>query len=150
MKKYKFKLDALLKIRKIKEDQCKMHIGQLQVHLTALRSELSGHHKDISEAFELQEKSLVGGASGLETRFHPYFVQGKRTHIQKIEDEIEEFEAKVQQMYSRLNEFRADVKVITQMKEKDQKKYKKESEKKMNAEIEEQVQNWTQFNKANL
>ena len=150
MKKYKFKLDALLKIRKIKEDQCKMHIGQLQVHLTSLREEVSQHNKDINEAFELQEKSLVGGASGLETRFHPYFVQGKRTHIIKLEDEIEQFELKVQQMYARLNEFRADVKVIEEMKEKDQKKYKKDLDKRMNAEIEEQVQNWSQFNKANL
>jgi flagellar FliJ protein len=150
MKKYKFKLDALLKIRKIKEDQCKMHIGQLQVHLTSLRDEVAQHHKDINEAFELQEQSLVGGASGLETMFHPYFVQGKRTHIQKIEEEINQFESKVQQMYARLNEFRADVKVIQEMKEKDQKKYKKDLDKRMNAEIEEQVQNWTQFNKANI
>jgi len=150
MKKYKFKLDALLKIRKIKEDQCKMHIGQLQVHLTSLREEVSKHHKDINEAFDLQEQSLVGGASGLETRFHPYFVQGKRTHIAKIEDEIDQFESKVQLMYARLNEYRADVKVIEEMKEKDQKKYKKDLDKRMNAEIEEQVQNWTQFNKANL
>lgn len=150
MKKYKFKLDALLKIRKIKEDQCKMHIGQLQVHLTSLREEVAKHHKDINEAFDLQEQSLVGGASGLEARFHPYFVQGKRTHIAKIEDEIDQFESKVQLMYARLNEYRADVKVIEEMKEKDQKKYKKDLDKRMNAEIEEQVQNWTQFNKANL
>ena len=53
-------------------------------------------------------------------------------------------------MYARLNEFRADVKVIEEMKEKDQKKYKKDLDKRMNAEIEEQVQNWSQFNKANL
>jgi hypothetical protein len=31
MKGFKFKLEALLKVRKLKEDQCKMEIGRLQV-----------------------------------------------------------------------------------------------------------------------
>ncbi len=145
MKKYKFKLDALLKIRKIKEDQLKMQIGQVQVHITSLKKEVANHNSDIAEAFALQEQSLGGGASGLETRFHPYFVQGKRTHISKVEDEIEQFENKIEQMYLMLNKLRADVKVIEEMKDKDRKKYKKDLDKRMNADIEEQVQNWSQF-----
>lgn len=142
MKKYKFKLEAVLKVRKIKEDQCKMQLGRLQVHLESLKNQIKKHNQDIDEAYVLQEKSLEQGSVGLESRFHPYFIQGKQSHISQIEDEIEEYENRIEHMLYLLKQLRADVKVIEEMKEKDKTKYKKELNKKINANIEEQVQNW--------
>lgn len=144
MKKYKFKLDALLKIRKIREDQCKMEIGRIQVQISSLKNEIAKHNHGIQEAYDLQEKSLQNGATGRESRFHPYFVQGKRSHIEEIQGQIDELENRVERMYMILNRFRADVKVIEEMKEKDKVQHKKHQEKKMHEEIEEQVQNWRQ------
>ena len=40
MKKFKFKLEALLKMRKLKEDQCKMEIGRLQTRKVELENEI--------------------------------------------------------------------------------------------------------------
>lgn len=141
-KKYKFKLEALLKMRKIREDQCKMEIGKIQVEIGRVKSEISLQEQGIAEAYELQEQSLAGGASGLETRFHPYFVEGKREHIRSLEKTLVELEDRSKRMYQILAQFRADVKVIEEMKVKDQSAHKKALNKKMNQEIEEQVQNW--------
>lgn len=142
MKKYKFKLDALLKIRKLKEEQCKMEIGRIQVRIRELEDEIKQQHAGIDEAYEMQEKALQGGMEGLEVRFHPYYVQGKRTHIKALEAEKARYQEYVEYKYDELSRFRADVKVIEQMKERDLKAHKKRIEKKMNEQIEEQVQNW--------
>jgi flagellar FliJ protein len=144
-KKYKFKLEALLKIRKIREDQCKMEIGRVQIEISKVKANISEQTQGIAEAYELQEQSLQGGAKGLETRFHPYFVEGKRSHIASLEKDLQELEERVARLYQILTQFRADVKVIDQMKDKDQKAYKKATDKKMYQDIEEQVQNWKQI-----
>ena len=143
-KKYKFKLEALLKMRKIREDQCKMEIGRIQVEIGKIKSQINEQSDGISEAYELQERSLQGGATGLETRFHPYFVQGKRDHILILERSMKDLEDRLARMYQILTQFRADVKLVEQMKEKDKTAHKKASDKKMYAEIEEQIQNWKQ------
>lgn len=142
MKKYKFKLDALLKLRTLKEDQCKMQIGQLRVEITRLQSLIDDHHKGIELAYDSQEGALGSGLIGQELRFHPYFVEGKRAHIGKIQKQIKILEEQAQEKYLELNQLRGDVKVIAEMKEKDQVKFKKEVQKKQFEEIEEQNQNW--------
>ena len=35
--KFKFKLEAVLKMRKIREDQCKMEIGRIQVEIQEIK-----------------------------------------------------------------------------------------------------------------
>lgn len=144
MKKYKFKLDALLKIRRLKEETCKMEIGRIQVQIRELEKQKQNHNDGIRDAFESQEVGLKTGLSGQEARFHPYYVEGKRAYIKYIEAKIDELEKRKEEKLEQLKFLRADVKVIEQMKEKDQKAYKKEIEKKQFAEIEEQVTNWKQ------
>ena len=145
MKKYKFKLDALLKIRKLKEETCKMEIGRLQVQITNKQKEIAKHNSGIKEAFEGQEAGLSQGMTGQEIQFHPFFVKGKRAHIKQLENEIAELEDYKEKKYNELKYLRADVKVIEEMKTKDREKYKKQLQKKMDEQIEEQVQNWRQY-----
>ena len=142
MKGYKFKLDAVLKIRKLKEEQCKMEIGRIQVRINLLKSEISKHNVGIEHAYESQEESLKDGLTGQELQFHPYFVSGKRAHIGYLENEIRDLTHDVNQKFDELKQLRANVKVIDEMKEKDKLKYKKAYQKKQDEVIEEQVQNW--------
>lgn len=142
MKKYKYKLEALLKIRKLKEERCKMEIGRFQVKIKEIEDQITKHNSGIDEAYDLQEKSLASGIEGLEVRFHPYFVQGKRSHIEALQNEKSRLEHYVKQLFAQLAQLRANVKVLEKMKEKDKRNYKKQLDKKMNERIEEQVQNW--------
>jgi flagellar FliJ protein len=139
-KKYKFKLEAVLKMRKIREDQCKMEIGRIQVEIGKINAQIDEQNAGISEAYELQELSLKDGSTGQESRFHPYFVSGKRSHIESLQVSLRELEERVAKMYRILTQFRADVKLIEKMKEKDQKKFKKARDKKINENLEEQSQ----------
>lgn len=145
MKKYKFKLEAILKVRKLKEEKCKMEIGRLQVEINNLKNELDKHNSGIDDSYLSQEKGLADGMNGHELRFHPYFVAGKKAHIDQITAQINMLQSDVEKKYDELKFLRADVKVIEEMKEKDKVKYKKALEKKQFAEIEEQVQNWKQI-----
>lgn len=142
MKGFKFKLDPVLKIRKLKEEQCKMEIGRYQVQIKTLKEEIERHHSGIEQSYESQEKGLSQGLSGQEVQFHPFFVQGKVAHIRKINEQVKDLEQTVQQKYIELNTLRADVKVIEKMKEKKTTEYKKDLQKKQYEVIEEQVQNW--------
>ena len=150
MKGFKFKLEAVLKIRKLKEDQCKMQIGQIQVRMSELRAFLKQHNLGIDKAYADQEQALTGGMSGQELQFHPFYVSGKRAHIDHINKEMDDLNKVVEIKYQQLAKLRAEVKVIDEMKEDQRKKYKKEVEKKQFAEIEEQVQNWRQVVKQEL
>lgn len=145
MKGFKFKLEAVLKIRRLKEEQCKMQIGQIQVRIAELKGYLAEHEKGIDKAYADQEASLSGGMSGQEIQFHPFFVKGKRAHMNHINKEISDLTKAAEEKYAELAKLRAEVKVIDDMKEKQMKQYKKQLEKKQFAEIEEQVQNWRQI-----
>lgn len=142
MKGYKFKLDAVLKIRKLKEEQCKMEIGRIQVQINNLKGDIQRHQEGIQQSYDSHEQGLVQGLSGRELSFHSYFVSGKSADIAKIKKEIAELTELINEKYDELKFLRADVKVMEQMKDKDKTKYRKALEKKQFQEIEEQVQNW--------
>lgn len=78
MKKFKFRLEAILKIRKLKEEQCKLEIGRLQVQINNIDNEINQHHKGIQQSYESHEQGLDSGIIGRELHFHPYFIQGKK------------------------------------------------------------------------
>ncbi|MCO4752986.1 MAG: hypothetical protein KC478_00820 [Bacteriovoracaceae bacterium] len=147
MKKYKFKLEALLKMRKLKEDQVKMEIGRLQTRKNELENEIHNQNAGIDQAYESQEVSVKAGATGLDLRFYPYFVEGKKAAIHMINVEIKELEEKLSEKFEELKIMRANVKVLEEMKEKNKKAHKKMSDKLMHQKIEEQVMNWNQFKK---
>ena len=147
MKKHKFKLEALLKMRQLKEEESKMRIGKLQLKKRELESQMAQENSGISQAYESQEASVNQGATGLDLRFYPYFMQGKRASVAKIKSEIEQIDQMLGALYWELSELRAKTKVLEEMKGKDKKAHKKLTNKKMSANIEEQVQNWTQYKK---
>ena len=149
MKGFKFKLDALLKVRKLKEDQCKMELGRIQVMKQKKIDEIKRQNLGIDKAYGDQENTVQAGATGLDLRFYPYFMQGKRTNIRLLEQEIDALDRAIAEKNQELIELRGNVKVLESMKEKHLEKYKKETNKKIDLDLEEQVQNWLQFEKAN-
>lgn len=143
-KKFKFKLEAVLKMRKLAEEQVKMEIGRLNVTIGRWEQEIIWHEQGIKDAYAAQESELgQTGLTGQEARFHPYFVQGKRAHIDAIKAEIKMLESERDKKYQELNKRRGEVKVIENLKDKALEKYKKERQKRMNQVIEEDVIKWS-------
>ncbi len=144
MKGYKFKLEAVLKVRKLKEEQCKMEIGKLQIRITNFKEQIVRHEDGIKEAYHSQEVGLKEGMTGQDLHFYPYFFSGKTAHIDALQREIHILTDKVNEKYEELKLYRAELKVIEKMKEKDKVQYKKKLNKRQFEELEEQVQNWKQ------
>lgn len=141
-KGYKFKLEAVLKMRRLNEDKVKMEIGRLNVKINQYKDMISEHESAIADAYQSQESELPAGLNGQELRFHPYFVEGKRTHIRMIQAEINMLQDELDKKYEDLKKRRGEVKVLENMKEKDHKAYKKHLNKKIQENLEEDVLNW--------
>jgi flagellar export protein FliJ len=150
VKVFKFKLEAVLKMRRLKEDQCKMEIGRIQIRIRTLQGFLDEQGRSIGESYDAQEQALGGGMDGREIQFHPFFVSGKRANMDQIRAEMKTLDAEVKEKYQDLAKLRAQVKVIDEMKTDQKSKHRKHIQKKQFAEIEEQVQNWKQAVKQDL
>ena len=146
MKGYKFKLEALLKIRKIKEDKCKHEIGRMQIELANLKQQIVDHDQGIELAYSDQEQSMQRGMEGREASFYPYFIQNKRENIKQLEQMVESVQDAIAKKFKELAQLRADVKVIEKMKEKDFEKAKKVYQKKQDQKVEELVRMWGHTN----
>ena len=141
-KKHKFKLEAVLKLRKLKEDKCKAEIGRLQKRMKELEDYKMENNKGIDQAYSTQENALESGMSGRELQFHPFFVSGKKANLKVIDGEMKMLEEQLIYRFKELSDLRGQVKIVEEMKEKDFQKYKKNKLKKDFEKIEEQVQNW--------
>ena len=140
--KHKFKLEAVLKLRKLKEDKCKAEIGRLQKRMKELEAYKAENNTGIDQAYTAQENALESGMSARELQFHPFFVSGKKANIKVIDGEMKMLNEQLIYRFKELSGYRGDVKVVEEMKEKDFQKYKKNKLKKDFEQIEEQVQNW--------
>lgn len=140
MKNYKFRLEALLKLRNFKEHQQKVVLANVNKRISQVDSDIAKARMDIETAFQSMESTLKDGANAQMAQFYPQFIKAKRVFIdqsiQKKEDLIREYERERQ----KLNQRRGEAKVIKNMKEKDFEKSRKEFLKKVDETIEDIVQ----------
>ncbi|MBL7665759.1 MAG: flagellar FliJ family protein [Bacteriovoracaceae bacterium] len=148
MKKFKFKLEALLKLREFKEDKCKIEMGKIQKHIAACESQIEREKNEINEAYIAQRKMLERGMAGRETQFIPTLVRGKEAKIVLLKKEIERKKIELQEKQAELIMLRADVKVMTKLKEKEQKAFKHAMMKKDDMAREELVNIWHHHKKS--
>jgi flagellar FliJ protein len=144
MKRYTFRLEPVLKVRKLKEENCRMELGRLISELKKVDDQLAHDRKEIDNYFTIQEGALKTGVRGDQIQAFPMLVSAKEKNIQLLmrdkkiqEDQIE---AKKQELAS----LRGELKVIENLKEKDYNEYRKATNKEIDQKVEEQTQNWLQ------
>lgn len=145
MKKFKFKLEGLLKVRRFAEEKCRTELGYIQVMVENKRSEIQNEIDNLSMIFDSQETMLKQGIHGKEIEFFPLYIEGKRKGIEYLKSELAALEEAVEDKRHELVEKKAELKVIEKLKEKEFLSYKKEINKKMNKKLEEEVMIWSQF-----
>ncbi len=137
MSKYKFKLEGLLKLRKFKEQQLKVELGQIVSEIQRVNNKILEYKGHIDEAYDGQEKVLQGETSGEMIKFFPYFVEAKNSaityEVERLKGLQEQYEEKVIEMKTA----RGETKVIDKLKEKDKNIFKKDKAKKDFEKIEE-------------
>lgn len=143
MKKYQFRLEPVLKVRKFKEETCRMELGQLLMELQKINDQLTHDQTQIDNYYKIQEGALAsGGMSASQLQAFPMLVAGKNRNIDLLLNAQKRQEELVEEKKRELAIIKGELKVIESMKEKDFAKYRKDLNKEIDKKVEEQTQNW--------
>ena len=142
MKRYQFRLDPVLKLRKLKEENCRMELGQLLMHLNKLQDQLKHDKNEIDNYYKIQEGALKAGMTAAQIQTFPMLVAGKEQNMKLLERDIRRQEQLVLEKKQELAQLKGDLKVMENLKEKDYDQYRKALNKEIDQKVEEQTQNW--------
>ncbi len=149
MKRYVFKLEPVLKLRKLKEENCRTELGQLISHLGKIEKQIEHDKNEIENFFNVQNISLSTGVKGSQIQSFPHLVAAKEKNIQLLARDKTEQEKLIEAKKKELAILRGELKVIENLKDKDYEAYRKAFNKEQDQKIEEQTQNWLQFKDRN-
>jgi flagellar protein FliJ len=142
MKQYQFRLEPVLKLRKLKEENCRMELGQLISHLNRIEDQLKHDHQEIATYFQIQEGALRQGMTASQIQTFPMLVAGKDTNIKLLLAEKARQEKMIEDKKQELAILRGELKVIEKLKEKGLEDHRKAVNKELDQKVEEQTQNW--------
>ena len=147
MKKYLFRLEPVLKLRKLNEENCRMQLGQLMSELAVIEDKLTHDRTEANRYFAIQEESLKIGIRGGQLQAYPMLVAAKEQSIKSLLKEKTTQEYRIEQKRLELNVLRGELKVIENLKEKDYTEYRKAYNKEVDQKVEEQTQIWMNNNR---
>jgi flagellar protein FliJ len=144
MRRYAFKLDPVLKLRKLKEENCRMELGQLLSYLNKLEDQLTHDQQEISRYYQIQEGGLKQGMKASQLQAFPMLVGGKERNIELLKRDKLKQEKLIEEKKQELAIVRGELKIIENLKEKDFDAWKKATNKEIDQKVEEQTQIWLQ------
>ena len=135
--KFKFKLDGLLKVREFKEKKIKLELGDILKEIEHAKATIAKAQQDIEDCYEAQEAFVAEPAAGRMVQFFPQYIQSRREE-QKIQENIlYSLNRKYQEKIKELAHAKGEVKVIDNLKDKQQLEFNKKKEKKLQEGIDE-------------
>lgn len=142
LKKYQFKLEAVLKLRKLKEENCRTELGFMNRELELINARIQHEKDEISKYFQIQEASLKNGALAGKLQTFPGIIAAKEKTVKILEQNRKKQEEHIADKKEELAMLRGELKVIENLKEKDFNEWKKAYNKEMDQKVEEQTQIW--------
>ena len=120
MKRFNFNLEKILQIRKFKEEECKIALGQAISALIAIENRIKEtalkRHHAASERF----------SNPLEMGYWDAYILRLEQEAQKLTEQAAQAEIVVEEKRALYLEAQKDLKALEKLKEKQQKEYKKE------------------------
>ncbi|MGE3609967.1 MAG: flagellar export protein FliJ [Bacteriovoracaceae bacterium] len=147
MKKYQFRLEPVLKVRRFKEETCRMELGQLISALNVIENQLHHDRGEIENYYKIQESGLKVGMNAQQLQAFPMLVMAKEKNIQLLLRDKAKQEQLIEEKKQELAFLRGELKVVEKLKEKDYDEYKKALNKEIDQKVEEQTQLWLQHRK---
>lgn len=144
MKRFKFKLQAVLKVREISEEKCRQEMGQLVTKREGLLKEIKTIRSHIEAGYHEQETMLKSGTSARGLTYFSDLFFSREKSIEIIEDEIRKLDTDIDEKRQDLVQRQADLKLINKLKEKHFEEYRKNYIKEQFKKEEEQVRLWQQ------
>jgi flagellar protein FliJ len=142
MKRYIFRLEPVLKVRRLKEENCRMELGQLLSQLSKIEDQLAHDRREIENYYKIQEASLITGIRGNQIQAFPMLVAAKERNIELLLRDKKNLEQLIEDKKRELTTLRGELKVIENLKEKDYNEFRKALNKENDQKVEEQTQNW--------
>jgi flagellar protein FliJ len=139
MKKFKYSLESVLKLRRFKEDKIKIELGEINSEIVRLEDYIKKIKKNINDGFTDQETILETRSSVNEIKVYGEIFMAGKIKIDQLKIEIEHKQIELEKKRKELNLARAEVKVLEEQREKKYKNYKYEISKKQSDQIEDQV-----------
>ncbi len=143
-KKYVFRLEPVLKVRKLKEENCRMELGQLLQELLKIEDQLKHDQQEIVNYCKIQEGALKNGMSAGQLQAFPMLIAGKERNIELLIRDKTRQERIIEEKKQELATLRGELKGIENLREKDYNEYKKALNKEIDLQVEEQTQIWLQ------
>lgn len=138
MKKFKFKLDGVLKVREFNEQKVKIELGTILRELNLVKEEIQKANDEITEAYNAQETALRNGKTTAQMlQFFPMFITGKKEYIKNKENLLWSLQKKYEKKVQDLATARGEVKIMENFKDKKKDEWSKEKNKKEQEAIEE-------------
>ena len=137
MQKFKFKLDALLKVREFKEKKVKIERGALLQEISAIAEKIVLANAAIDETYAAQETFMRDPSAGQMLQFFPNFIRGKKEDIKNKENLLWALKKKYDAKIVELAVARGQVKVMENFKDKKKGEWTKERNKKEQEGIDE-------------
>jgi flagellar FliJ protein len=137
MKKFKFKLDSVLKLKSFKEEKIKMELGAIVAQIHNCKDVMAKIKDDVNSAYKDQETMLKKGATGQEVQFFAHFVKGKKEHMIFQQNILKELNESYNIKITELKVIKGEVKIVENLKEKKKTEFNKDEEKKFQASIDE-------------
>ncbi len=137
MKKFKFKLDGLLKVREFNEKKIKIELGEILKEIGATEEQIAKMNRDIDETYKAQEELVATSADGRLLQFFPFYIQGRKEDIKNKENLLWSLRKKYDNKVQELAQARGQVKVLENFKDKKKVEWTKEKDKKELETIEE-------------
>ncbi len=142
MKRFQFRLEAVLKVRKMHEESCRNELGMLMVERQILLDRVAAMNHEVESAYATQEKGLAGGMRAGHAAFFPQMVEGKNAHIKQVIGQIGDVDVRIEAKRAELQVKRAELKAVENLREKDLLAWRKAYNKETDQKVEEMVQLW--------
>jgi len=137
MKKFKFSLDGLLKLREFKETQVKTELGKIITKIENTKQTIVQAELDIRNYLDEQDKLIDGSAMARDIQQLLRYIKGLEAKKVKLKEELVEHHKAFELKKIELANAMADVKLIANLKDKKHTEHKKAQEKKQQQDIEE-------------
>lgn len=139
MKKFKYKLESLLKYKGFIEEQKKVELGFVVKRISDIKKKIQDLKDEIVFAKKHEEELLKDFVNAEMIQYYPNFYTACLNHIEQLQDELKKEQLNYEEKLKELNVARGDVKIFNKLKEKDLKKYKRKQVRKEIIDMEEVV-----------
>jgi flagellar protein FliJ len=137
VRQFKFKLQAVLKMREFKEDQLKIELGKIVGEINVVKDAITQLNRNIDQAYEILERQRAGKGEANVYQFASHYMNAQRAAIKVKEKQKIVLEEAYKKKIRELETAMGEVKVMESIKDKRSMEYRKKYNKKLEEEIQE-------------